>query len=149
MKSNIKKYLVHSKGLLKGCFSLCDYEMHPAEVEFFFLAYWEVWNKGLVLGRQTLYHLSHASHPFMIFLVGSHIFAQGHPGSRSSHLAEISDMHHHAQFIGWDEVFFLGWPQTTIRPISASQVAGVVSMRHWTWPCSRSFWVGLEFELRA
>jgi hypothetical protein len=31
-------------------------------------------------------------------------------------------------------VFGLGWPQTTILPIFASQVTGITSVSHCTWP---------------
>jgi hypothetical protein len=39
-------------------------------------------------------------------------------------------------FIGWDRVlrtFCLGWPQTVILLISASQVTRIISVNHCTW----------------
>jgi hypothetical protein len=44
--------------------------------------------------------------------------------------------------IGWDWVswiFSLGWPQTTILLISASQVAGITGLSHSARPCEDCF----------
>jgi hypothetical protein len=60
------------------------------------------------------------------------------PPTYASDVAGITDVNHHAQLLKWDEVlitfFPLGWHQTVILPISASQRAGITGMNHNAWP---------------
>jgi hypothetical protein len=73
-------------------------------IVFFFLV-GLVSPQGFVLAKQALYCLSHTSSPFFRWLF-------------------------------WIEVpltICLSWPQTTVLPISASQVSRITSERHWYW----------------
>jgi hypothetical protein len=72
---------------------------------FLFFFFWKtrVWTQGFSLAKQTLYHFSHTSSPFC-----SGYFGDG----------------------GVSQTICLGWPLSTILPISVSQVAKITGMSH-------------------
>jgi hypothetical protein len=56
-----------------------------------------------------------------------------HTPTYPSHVAGITDVHHHTQIIGWDGVlltFCPRWPRIAILLISASRVAGIIGVSH-------------------
>jgi hypothetical protein len=75
---------------------------------FFFFGGTGVWTQGFVLAKQVLekqvlYYLSHISS----------LFCSGYLGD------------------GFSQTICLGWPWTTILPISASQVIRITGMSYW------------------
>jgi hypothetical protein len=71
---------------------------------FSFLGGIGVWTQSFTLAKQVLYHLNHTFSPFLLW---------------SSFGDSV-----------WRTVC-LGWSQTTILPISASQTARITGMSHW------------------
>jgi hypothetical protein len=80
--------------------------------------------------KQALYHLSHTSSSGHFFVTWTTILL-------FAFLCAISVMictHQHTQLLvemKSPKLFCLGWPQITILPISASQVARITGLSHW------------------
>jgi hypothetical protein len=93
----------------------------------------------IALARQWLYHLSHAPSTFcfgyFFFFNRILLLCLGQTGPQSylqfPHSWNDRYETSHQLFIGWDGVlwtFYLVWPQTTICPLSASQVVRIMGM---------------------
>jgi hypothetical protein len=82
--------------------------------------------QGFALARRILYHLSNASSPFCFSYSSNRV-------SCSACIAGITSAHHHSLN------FCQSWPQTVILLISISQVAGILSTNHHTWPITTIF----------
>jgi hypothetical protein len=95
---------------------------------FFFCSIW-VWTQALVLANQVLYHLSHSVS--IEYLSWDRVLLYAQAGLDSILLFVLPHVHEMTgtplcPAIGWNGVswtIFSGWLQTTILPISASQVA--------------------------
>jgi hypothetical protein len=98
-------------------------QAHLVTASWFFWWDWGVWTQAFILAKQSLYHLSHSSSPLC-----SGFFWM---------------------WILW--TICLGFPQTTILPISASQEARITSMSHQQLAQSDEFWLKCQkhvFEKR-
>jgi hypothetical protein len=110
-----------------------------------------IWTQGFTLARQALYHAGHTS--FLLALVisqrRSHIFFfcpcwPGHSSPfYSSHVAGMTGVPSTPNFLlvmmGSHKLFVPGCPQTMILLISASRIAGIISISHHVWHRVLSF----------
>jgi hypothetical protein len=102
-----------------------------------------VWTKGTELARQALYHLSRTPgfYAFWYFSNRFSHFCLGCPGPWPSYLCfPCSWDSRHVPLLpaflliemGSWELFYRGWPPTTILPISASWVVRIICVSHHT-----------------
>jgi hypothetical protein len=85
------------------------------------------------------YYWSHAPSPFCFsnFFIGSHVFAGDyHPHTygllHSWYYRCVPP--HPVYLLRWGLTFSPSWPLTLIFPISASKVAGITGVSHYSWP---------------
>jgi hypothetical protein len=101
----------------------------------------------LVLTRQVLYNLSHATSPFCYHYFSNRLslLCLRHPRLWSFYLCFPHNWNDRHVLLclatGWNGSckFFWGWPQTMIFHISASWVARITGMNHHAQPITISF----------
>jgi hypothetical protein len=107
---------------------------------FFVLLGFELRALPLLVRGCTSWAMFPALFALVIFHTESHIYAQGWPGPPSSYLYTLNSWDDRCMllcpvFFSWDGVsqtFCLGWPGTSILPISTFWISGITGKSHHT-----------------